>query len=402
MNDSMDNPEVARIIAEQVAAQVDMRVKLLAEKKAAKKKEKKRKHTAVSSAVRTDGDEKTSPKRCGGELTARNEALRDIDGGVPMKRRKSEGLEEEDGTNVFLDNMLVGNEKKSNLNEEAVAVSNLVVEESVTTGSEKVVGETSEVDKDRKVGVEEDEVVEFMDGNDDESSDESSESGSGSGSGGGLKRKKDSDSDSSTSSSCDGSGSSSSSSKSYRPDEEISKSVRSPKMVTHTARGLIGEFSMEAFRKDVVGSVVNKVFGEKQMISFSAVGSAGSTPSKVRGTDLSLAGSEVHDLEEIPSSLSKVQGWKSVAVAEKESEEYDSFLSFGVEDVQLAKKKHIRAFNLYSVQPTSGDLYEMRIPLHKEVQLKLKTDIVGKGIRGMFDRDDFCNILSFHTHKCIL
>jgi hypothetical protein len=394
----MDNPEVARIIAEQVAAQVDMRVKLLAEKKAAKKKEKKRKHTAVSSAVRTDGDEKTSPKGCGGELTVRNEALRDTDGGVLLKRRKSEGLEEEERTSGLLDNMCVGNEKKINLNEEAVAVSNLVVEESVTAGSEKV----SIVEKDRKVGVagsEEEEVVEFVDENDDKSSDESSESGSGSG--GGLKRKKDSDSDSSTSSSCDGSGSSSSSSKSYRPDEEISKSVRSPKMVTQTPRALTGDFAMQAISKDVVGSVVNKVFGEKQMMSFSAVGSAGSTPSKVRGTDLSLAGSEVHDLEEIPSSFSKVQGWKSVAVAEKESEEYESFLSFGVEDVQLAKKKHIKAFNLYSVQPTSGDLYEMRIPLHKEVQLKLKTDVVGKGIRGMFDRDDLCYISSFHTHKCI-
>jgi hypothetical protein len=258
------------------------------------------------------------------------------------------------------------------------------------------------VEKDRKVGVagsEEEEVVEFVDENDDESSDESSESGSGSG--GGLKRKKDSDSDSSTSSSCDGSGSSSSSSKSYRPDEEISKSVRSPKMITQTPRALTGDFAMQAISKDVVGSVVNKVFGEKQTMSFSAVGSAGSTPSKVRGTDLSLAGSEVHDLEEIPSSFSKVQGWKSVAVVEKESEEYDSFLSFGVEDVQLAKKKHIKAFNLYSVQPTSGDLYEMRIPLHKEVQLKLKTDVVGKGIRGMFDRDDLWYISSYHTHKCI-
>jgi hypothetical protein len=222
-----------------------------------------------------------------------------------------------------------------------------------------------------------DEVVEVIDDNNNNStSEEPSESGSGSG--GALKRKKGSDSDNLMSNSCDGSGTSSSLAKSYCPDKELPKSVSLPKMGSPTSRVLTGDISVESFIESLAGSVLKKISEEKEKMP-----SAGSTPLKMIGTDLSLAGSEVHDLEEIPLSSSKVQSWRSIAVAVKESTEYDLFISFGVEDVQLAKKKHIKAFNLYSVRPTSGDLYEMRIPMHQEVQLKFKTEVDGRGIRGL-------------------
>jgi hypothetical protein len=381
MENTLNVGEVERMIAEQVAARVELIVKSLAQEKAARKSQRKKESASLAGIV-VDGDGKSvlSLKRSGVEIYCGEEGNTDVKVGVAVKRIKIEGTERE-GVNEGGVVAKIGTEIElnSDIEEKAVGVSNVEREQ---VGANVSVGEFGNgvsgadvslegVGAGGMEGVGEVTIVEIAD-EDDDSSDDTCQSGDE------VKAKKCNDSESSTSSSEAGSESSSSedsTSDDYVPKDLVKKGLSSPKVASPSSRVLSGGMSVESPSKVRGGSV------EKEEREGSVASSVPCTPLKMRATDASRAGREFQGIKKLTMS-SKEETLRIGSFCGNELNQYDLFVPLGDEVIHLAKKKQQGSFNLYAVESKRGELYEMQIPLHVKVQEKLSTDLVGKGLRG--------------------